>query len=73
MRGHPSISPVYKRGQEPDDRDPLDVWGRIETMKRKAWRDHGTIAVKPCELPDGLRRQMEEWATDHYGARNGRT
>lgn len=73
MRGQASISPIYRHGPGNDSRDPLEVWGRLEAMKRKAWRDHGTIAVKPSDLPDGLRRAMEEWANLEYGARNGRT
>lgn len=73
MKGQPTISPIYRHGQGADDRDPMETWGKIETMKRKAWRDHGTIAVKPSELPDTLRGAMEAWANDQYGARNGRT
>lgn len=73
MRGQPTISPIYRHGQQADTRDPLEAWGKLESMRRKAWRDHGTIAVRPAELPHGLRAALEEWANDQYGARNGKS
>ncbi len=69
MRGEATISPVYKMGAKADDRDPFEVYGRMEAMRRKAWLACGVVAVRPAELPAGLREQLNAWAEAEYGKR----
>ena len=67
MKGQPSISPIYRLSKESDARDPLEVWGRLEAMRRRAWRNNGVIAVRPDELPPDLARALKAWAEVQYG------
>lgn len=69
MRGQPSISPIYRQGQPVTVADDIEAWGRIERLRRAAWREAGVISVTVKELPDGLRSQMEAWAVENYGPR----
>lgn len=69
MRGQPTISPIYRIGERDDAPDPLEQWGRIERMRRKAWRDHGVVSVRPSELPHDLALKIIEWAERSYGTR----
>jgi hypothetical protein len=38
---------------------------------RALWQRRGVIACRPSELPEGLREQMQAWADDMYGGRDG--
>lgn len=69
MRGEAAISPVYRLGQKPEEQDPLEQYGRIERLRRKAWRDLGIVAVPVDQMPDTLRYQLESWAEAEYGKR----
>lgn len=69
MRGEASISPIYRHGKDSDARDPLEIWGRLEGMRRRAWQNSGVIAVRPDELPADLARELKRWAEANYGER----
>ena len=62
------VSAIYSRGPSP--RDP-DETGRLWRLCRNLWRESGTIAVRPQELPEPLRGQLKAWAEDQYGVRHG--
>lgn len=61
MRNAP-ISSVYRMGPKAEAQDPLEQWGRVERMRREAWRRHGLILVKPEELPEPLASGIRAWA-----------
>ena len=67
MRGQPRISPVYRMAESPEPVDPLAQGGRIEGLRRRAWREHGLVAVPASELPPELRQQLTDWMEQHYG------
>lgn len=69
MKGQPSISSIYRLGTPDEQEDPLRQWGRIEAMRRRAWRMCGVIAVTLSELPPDLETQLRQWAEDRYGKR----
>lgn len=69
MKGHAPISRVYEGGVCEQERDPLEEWGRIERMRRRAWLDAGVISVRPAELPPELAGQLQAWAEINYGKR----
>lgn len=69
MRGYPAISRIYRMGERDEAPDPLEQWGRIEGMRRKAWRDHGVVSVRPSELPHDLALKLTSWAEENYGSR----
>lgn len=61
------VSKIYSLGPRPVDLD--GAMARIWRLCRAMWVEQGTIVVKPCELPDGLRAEIEAWATEQYGER----
>lgn len=67
MRGFARISPVYRHGVGEPDHEGM--FGRVWRICRRAWVQHGTIVVKPEELPAELRAAMTAWANDAYGER----
>ena len=69
MRGDPAISSIWRWTQPSGGRDPEQTHARIWAWCRDLWIRHGTIAVKPSELPDGLRLAMIAWADETYGRR----
>lgn len=67
MKGQPNISAVYRLAAPDTPPDDIEQWGRIERLRRAAWRDAGVIAVSPNELPEPLAGQIKSWAEDAYG------
>jgi hypothetical protein len=61
------VSKIYSLGPSPQDQD--GAFARIWRMCRNAWVQHGTLVVKPAELPENLRQGITEWANDQYGER----
>lgn len=66
MKGQPAISPVYRLAPAAPP-CPLAAWGRIEALRRRAWRQHGLLPVS--ELPEDLARQVEKAMEARYGRR----
>lgn len=65
------VSKIY--GMGPGNHDHDGAFARIWRMCRNAWVQHGTIVVKPSELPPELGAAMRAWANDQYGeGRHGR-
>lgn len=71
MRGHPSISPVYRLMEppRPTAEEELASWGRIEKLRRDAWQRLGVIVTEPGQLPPRLAAELKQWAEDNYGRR----
>lgn len=69
MRGHAPISGVYRLGEPTRRMDPLEEWGRMDMMRRNAWRQAGFVAVRPAELPEPLATELKRWAEAEYGGR----
>lgn len=72
MRGHPPISPIWRLAQPAAERDPERRFARVWSKCRDLWVEHGTIAVRPDELPAHLRDQVIAWAEEAYGKRSGK-
>ncbi|PQO23375.1 hypothetical protein C2I36_07985 [Rhodobacteraceae bacterium WD3A24] len=68
MKGQPTISPIYREGAPSADPDPIDAWGRVKALRRRAWRNAGVISVRPDELPEPLAGLLWQWAEEHYGS-----
>lgn len=65
------VSKIYGLG--PGNYDHEGAFARIWRMSRKAWRDHGTLVIKPKELPPELGAALTAWANEQYGeGRHGR-
>lgn len=69
MKGHASISPIYRLGQPNQEIDPFVTFARIDALRRKAWRELGVISLKIDELPEELREPVKQWAEREYGRR----
>lgn len=67
MKGQPRISPVYRLGQPAPAADPIAQWSRVEGLRRRAWREHGLVAVSAAELPAELREPLTRWMEAQYG------
>lgn len=69
MRGEAGISGIYRLGEPSADIDPLETWGRMERLRRAAWRTAGVVSVVPVQLPEPLATELRKWAEDEYGKR----
>jgi hypothetical protein len=61
------VSKIYAMG--PGNRDDEGAFARVWRICKNAWVQHGTIVVKPAELPPELRAAMTEWADRQFGDR----
>ena len=59
------VSKIYGMGEPA--RDHVGAVARIWRLSRDLWRDHGTVIVKPRDLPPDLGARLREWAEDQYG------
>ena len=61
------VSKIYGLG--PGTPDHEGAFARIWRMCRNAWVQHGTLVVKPAELPPQLGEAITAWANEQYGER----
>ncbi len=69
MKGQPSISSIYRMAPGTANDDALAEWGRIERLRREAWRKTGVVTIRIEELPESLQGPIQQWAEDQYGRR----
>lgn len=69
MKGDARISPIYRMADTSAPVDPVEHWGRIERLRRRAWQSAGVVSISPAELPEPLGSELKRWAEESYGKR----